>query len=167
MPPENSSQVLLVFASHLIEQDRFSASLLHSPVAQALLVTSSDFKWILSLLLVGCFTKFHLALLVISYYALEKVYKNKNNIIYILFSLHMDMLGLYYDSSTSGHLGYSWTTFTLHQHYWWPGATKDIKNYMDHYQVCLLMKGLSKPLARKLIPLPIPTKPWSSIFMLI
>ena len=56
MLPWNFSQVLLIFPSHLIKQDRFSAPLLHSLVVQVLLVTSSDFKWISSPPLVGCFT---------------------------------------------------------------------------------------------------------------
>ena len=97
------------------------------------------------------------------YYILEKVYKNKHNIIYVPSSLCTEILGLYHDSPTSGHPGHSCTTFTLHQHYWWPGATKDIKNYVDHCQVCTLMKGSSKSLVGKLIPLPIPTKLWTNI----
>ena len=97
------------------------------------------------------------------YYALEKVYKNKYNIIYIPFSFCTEILGLYHDSPASGHPGHSHTTFTLHQYYWWPGATKDIKNYVDHYQVYILTKGSSKPPAGKLIPLPIPTKSWTNI----
>ena len=97
------------------------------------------------------------------YYALEKIYKNKNNIICIPSLLGTEILGLYHDFPAFRHLGYSCTAFALHQHYWWPGATKDIKNYVDHCHMCAFTKGSSKSLAGKLIPFPIPIKSWADI----
>ena len=70
----------------------------------------------------------------------------------------MEILGLYHDSPVFKHPSHSHTAFVLHQHCWWPGATKGIKNYIGHCQVCALTKGSLKPLAGKLIPHSIPTK---------
>ena len=97
------------------------------------------------------------------YYANEKLFRNSNGIIFVPLSLHTELISLFHNSPIAGHLGHDHTISSIKRFYWWPGAAKDISSYVEHCQVCSLMKGLSKPLAGKLMPLPVPSHPWEDI----
>jgi len=47
--------------------------------------------------------------------------------------------------------------------FWWPGVTKEVKQYMEEYDTCQCNKNYIEQLASKLMPNSIPEKPWTHI----
>jgi hypothetical protein len=70
-----------------------------------------------------------------------------------------------HDSLASGHMGFERTLKRARRDFFWVGMKSDIQTYIRHCEVCQRAKGENtKPLGL-LQPLPIPTRPWSSISM--
>ena len=68
-----------------------------------------------------------------------------------------------HDSLASGHTGFERTLKRARRDFFWVGMKSDIQTYIRHCEVCQRAKREStKPLGL-LQPLPIPTRPWSSI----
>ena len=62
-----------------------------------------------------------------------------------------------------GHGG-QWKTVELVTHnFWWPGVTKEVKQYVKGYDACQQNKNRTEQLAGKLMPNSIPKKPWTHI----
>jgi hypothetical protein len=97
------------------------------------------------------------------YYASECLFRNLNGIIFMPPSLCTELISLFHDSPVAGYPGRDHTISSVKHFYWWPGTAKDIASYIDHCQLCSLTKGLSKPLAGKLMLFPIPSHPWKDI----
>ena len=49
------------------------------------------------------------------------------------------------------------------RNYWWPAVIKEVGRYMNGCDACQRYKNQSEALAEKLMPNPIPEKPWSHI----
>ena len=49
------------------------------------------------------------------------------------------------------------------QNFWWPGVTKEVKQYMEGYDACQRNKNHTEQPAGKLMPNSIPKKPWAHI----
>ena len=45
------------------------------------------------------------------------------------------------------------------RNYWWPGITKEVRRYVDRYNICQRNKNCAEAPAGKLIPNTIPEKP--------
>jgi len=49
------------------------------------------------------------------------------------------------------------------RNFWWPGVTKEIKQYIERYNICQYNKNCTKQLVGKLMPNSILEKPWAHI----
>jgi len=49
------------------------------------------------------------------------------------------------------------------RNFWWPGVTKEIKQYVEGYNSSQQNKNCTEQPARKLMPNSIPEKPWTHI----
>jgi len=78
-------------------------------------------------------------------------------------SLRAWILKSFHDAPTSGHQGIERTFEKLKRFYWWPNMKKDVSNYVLSCNVCSRSKIRRHKPYGKLIPLPIPTKPWEVI----
>ena len=63
-------------------------------------------------------------------YKEEKVYVSKDSI------LRVEIIRLYHDTPVGGHGG-QWKIMKLvTQNFWWPGITKEVKQYVEGYNSC-------------------------------
>jgi len=90
-------------------------------------------------------------------YKEEKVYVSKND------KLRTEIIRLYHDTLVGGHGG-QWKTVKLVTcNFWWPGVTKEVKQYVEGYNACQQNKNHTEQPASKLMPNSIPEKPWIHI----
>ena len=68
-----------------------------------------------------------------------------------------------HSSLTSGHPGESRTRQLLVHRYWWESMTQDIHSFVSSCSICAQCKTPKTLPAGKLMPLPIPNRPWSHI----
>ena len=86
-------------------------------------------------------------------YKKEKVYVSKNDI------LRAEIIGLYHDIPVEGHGGQQKTVELVTQNFWWPGVTKEIKQYVEECNFCQRNKNHTEQPIGKLMPNSIPEKP--------
>jgi len=87
----------------------------------------------------------------------ERVYVWKDE------KLRVEIIWLHHDMPIAGH-GEQWKTVELvTRNYWWPGVTKEVKQYMEECDQCQRMKNRAEMLAGKLRPNKIPEKLWQYI----
>ena len=64
--------------------------------------------------------------------------------------LRVEIIWLYHNILVAGHRG-KWKTMELvTRNYWWPGVTRDVKRYVEGYDMCQRMKNRMEAPARKL-----------------
>lgn len=80
-------------------------------------------------------------------------------------SLIPSILHMYHDSVMGGHSGFLRTYKRLTGELYWQGMKADIKQYVEHCQVCQRNKTLTASPAGLLQPLPIPDRIWEDIAM--
>ena len=51
------------------------------------------------------------------------------------------------------------------RNYWWPGVMKDVRKYMDEYDICQRMKNRTKAPAGKLMANEVPEKVWTHLIV--
>jgi len=78
-------------------------------------------------------------------------------------NLKARILKSFHDLPTSGHQGIDRTYEKLHRYYWWPNMKKDVANYVLSCDVCSRCKIRRHKPYGKIIPLPIPSRPWEII----
>jgi len=77
--------------------------------------------------------------------------------------LREEIIRLHHDTPMAGH-GEQWKMIELvTRNYWWPGMTKEVKQYVEGCDQCQRMKNRAEMLAGKLRPNQIPEKPWQHI----
>jgi len=77
--------------------------------------------------------------------------------------LRAEIIRLHHDTPIGGH-GEQWKTVELvTRNFWWPGITKEVKRYVEGYDVCQHNKNRTEQPAGKLMPNSIPEKPWTHI----
>ena len=54
--------------------------------------------------------------------------------------LRRDVVKMYHDHETAGHLGELETYNSIRQHYWWPGLRTFVKNYVQGCGTCQQFK---------------------------
>jgi len=87
----------------------------------------------------------------------EKVYVPKNK------RLRAEIIRLHHNMPVRGHRG-QWKTIELvTQNFWWPGVSREVKQYMERCNACQRNKNCTQAPASKLMPNLIPEKPWSHI----
>ena len=92
-------------------------------------------------------------------YYKHRVYISQSN------PIKNDILNYIHDSPSSGHTGFERTLKRARRDLFWVGMKSDIQTYIKHYEVCQRAKGENIKPFGLLQPLPIPTRPWSSISM--
>ncbi|KAL0164258.1 hypothetical protein M9458_040011, partial [Cirrhinus mrigala] len=83
--------------------------------------------------------------------------------IYIPRSQRQPLLGAAHQSPGSGHPGSKRTLSLLQTRYWWPRMRHDAIRYVQSCSVCAMSTTLRQLPTGKLVPLPIPQRPWSHI----
>jgi len=86
-----------------------------------------------------------------------KVYIPKDNM------LRAEIIGLHHDMPVGGHGGQWKMVELVTRNFWWPGVTKEVKQYMEGCDSCQRNKNRTEQLAGKLMPNSIPEKPWAYI----
>ncbi|KAL0175541.1 hypothetical protein M9458_027871, partial [Cirrhinus mrigala] len=83
--------------------------------------------------------------------------------IYVPSSQRLNLLGTVHQSPGSGHPGSKRTLSLIQARYWWPSMCRDIIRYVQSCSPCAMTKSLCMLPAGKLVPLPIPERPWSHL----
>ena len=64
--------------------------------------------------------------------------------------LRAEVIQLHHDVPAAEH-GERWKTVELvMRNYWWPGVTRDVRKYVEGYDLCQRMKNRTEKLAGKL-----------------
>ncbi|KAI2667363.1 Transposon Tf2-11 polyprotein [Labeo rohita] len=79
--------------------------------------------------------------------------------IYVPRSQCQHLLGTAHQSPGSGHPGSKWTQ----SRYWWPSMRRDTIRYVQSCSVCAMSNTPRMLPTGKLVPLPIPERPWSHL----
>ncbi|KAL0161376.1 hypothetical protein M9458_045101, partial [Cirrhinus mrigala] len=82
---------------------------------------------------------------------------------YVPRSLRFRLLGTAHQSPGSGHPGSKQTLSLLQSRYWWPSMRRDTIRYVQSCSVCAKSNSPRMLPTGKLIPLPIPERPWSHL----
>jgi len=86
-----------------------------------------------------------------------KVYVPKDD------KLRAEITRLHHNTLVREHGGQWKTVELVTQNFWWPGVTKEVKQYVEGYDACQCNKNHTEQLVGKLIPNSIPEKPWMHI----
>ncbi len=78
-------------------------------------------------------------------------------------SLRQTLLGSVHEVPGYGHPGSQRTLSLLQAWYWWPSMTRDVNRYVRSCSVCAMSKTPRHLPVGKLVPLPVPRRPWSYI----
>lgn len=82
---------------------------------------------------------------------------------YVPTSLRSSLLGSLHASPGSCHPGSQRTPSLLQARYWWPSMAQDISQYICGCSVCAITNTPRRLPEAKLVPLPIPHRPWSHL----
>ncbi|KAL0172764.1 hypothetical protein M9458_033075, partial [Cirrhinus mrigala] len=83
--------------------------------------------------------------------------------IYVPRSQRQVLLGTAHGTPGSGHPGSSRTLSLLKSRYWWPSMHQDTIRYVQSCSVCAKSNSPRQLPTGKLVPLPIPERPWSHL----
>ncbi|KAL0163603.1 hypothetical protein M9458_039356, partial [Cirrhinus mrigala] len=83
--------------------------------------------------------------------------------IYVPRSQRQVLLGTAHGTPGSGHPGSSKTLSLLKSRYWWPSMHQDTIRYVQSCSVCAKSNSPRQLPTGKLVPLPIPERPWSHL----
>ena len=90
-------------------------------------------------------------------YKEEKVYMSKDN------TLRAEIIRLHHDTPVGGYRGQCKTVELVTRNFWWPGVTKEVKQYVEECDSCQRNKNCTEQPAGKLMPNSIPERPWTYI----
>ncbi len=82
---------------------------------------------------------------------------------YVPSTLRLTLLDSVHTSPGSGHPGSNRTLSLLQGRYWWPNMARDVGRYVKGCSVCAISSTPRKLPEGKLVPLPIPRRPWSHL----
>jgi len=75
--------------------------------------------------------------------------------------LRAEMIRLHHDVLAAGHGGRWKTVELVTRNYWWLGVTRDVRKYVEGYDLCQRMKNRTEELAGKLKLSEVPQKTWT------
>ncbi len=78
-------------------------------------------------------------------------------------ALRLALLDSVHSSLGSGHPGKQRTLSLLRNRYWWPNMARDVARYIKGCSVCAIASTPRRLSEGKLVPLPIPRRPWSHL----
>jgi len=87
----------------------------------------------------------------------EKVYVPKDE------KLRMEVIRLHHNMPIRGHGGQWKTVELVTRNFWWPGVTREVKQYVEGCDACQQNKNQTQPPVGKLMPNSIPEKVWTHI----
>ena len=87
----------------------------------------------------------------------EKVYIPKDE------KLRAEVIRLYHDTPVEEHGGQWKMAELVTRNFWWPGVTREVKQYVEGCNACQRNKNRTQPLAGKLMPNSILEKAWTHI----
>ena len=90
-------------------------------------------------------------------YKEEKVYVPKDD------KLRAEIIRLYYNIPVEEHRGQQKTIELVTRNFWWPGVTKEVKQYVEECNSCQRNKNHIEQPADKLMPNSIPKRSWIHI----
>ncbi len=82
---------------------------------------------------------------------------------YVPSNLRLTLLDSVHTSPGSGHPGSHRTLSLLRNRYWWPNMTRDVARYVKGCSICAISSTPRHLSEGKLVPLPIPHRPWSHL----
>ena len=77
--------------------------------------------------------------------------------------LRVEIIWLHYDMPRAGNRGQWKMVELVTRNYWWPGVTKEVKQYMEGCDQCQRMKNRAEMPAGKLRSNQVPERPWQHI----
>lgn len=80
-----------------------------------------------------------------------------------LYMLDSAQLQFLHSTKLACHQGFQRTLVIIKQHFWWPGLSQDTRAFEAACSVCVRSKTSHRPPADLLLPLTIPSCPWSHI----
>ena len=89
----------------------------------------------------------------------------KQGLLWVPESLQTQVLQEIHDQPASGHPGVTRSIHMLKRHFYWPGCTADVKQYVRNCHPCQRSKAPRNKPNGLLVPLPIPEKRWQDIAM--
>jgi len=79
--------------------------------------------------------------------------------------LRVEIIRLHHDMPIAGHGGQWKMVELVTRNYWWPGVTKEVKQYVEGCDQCQRMKNRAEMLAEKLRPNEVPERLWQHILV--
>ena len=95
----------------------------------------------------------------------EHVLLDKHNKMVVPPKLRLGIMQSRHDSPMAGHMGVRKTLDLIQREFWWPGMAKDVIRFIRSCDVCCRSKPDRTKPRGELVPLPVPTSPWTSISM--
>ncbi|KAL2086105.1 hypothetical protein ACEWY4_017164 [Coilia grayii] len=83
--------------------------------------------------------------------------------LYVPTGLRQEVLATLHTSLGTGHPGANQTLTLIRDRYWWPGMARDVQRYVAGCAECAMAKTPRQLPAGKLLPLPVPQRPWSHL----
>jgi len=77
--------------------------------------------------------------------------------------LRAEVIRLHHNTPVRGHGGQWKTTELVTRNFWWPGVTREMKQYMEGCDACQRNKNQTQLLVGKLMPNLIPERVWTHI----
>ena len=78
-------------------------------------------------------------------------------------ALRVEIIRLHHDTPMGGHGGQWKTAEMVTRNFWWPGVTREVKQYVEGCNACQCNKNRTEQPAGKLMPNSIPNKAWTHI----
>ena len=79
--------------------------------------------------------------------------------------LRAEIIQLHHDVPTAGYRGQWKTVELVTRNYWWLGITRDVRKYVEGYDLCQRMKNKTEEVAGKLKLSEILEKPWTHLIV--
>ena len=93
------------------------------------------------------------------------VYVNDSGKVFVpaIPGLRMEVIKLLHNTPSAGHGGRDKTSELVSRYCFWPGMYHDIEAYVRSCHLCQTMKPVTQKQAGLMVPLQIPSRPWSSV----
>lgn len=82
---------------------------------------------------------------------------------YVTRALHTPLIHSAHTSLSTGHQGANNTLSQLKDRFWWPKMARDVRRFVQGCADCAMAKSPHHLPSGKLLPLPIPNRPWSHL----
>ena len=82
---------------------------------------------------------------------------------YITRTRHTPLIHAAHTSLGTGHPGVNETLSLLKERFWWPNMASEVRRYVQGCKECAISKSPRHLPSGKLLPLPVPNRPWSHL----